>query len=695
MNRCRLLILIAAGVFFLSVSYFTTSVFALNLERNVAVHKETIQARQINKKEPKRGLQKDVQLLQQRLDIQDQVIADQNSRIRDMRVSAIRFSTLITIILFFIIGISSWFVAGRKAEMSARKWMDDYAVDFRKEVESLREAFRYHAEKMQKEGDPSAEATMRIINESITAGKKPDISDDARRSLQKESEYLGQVPERQYRAQDWAKLAFAAYADNKLSLTIEYFKSAVNAVDARKSEQARWLSSIGSILDVTKRYEEELAIYDEVISRFGSSTEMALQEQVAKALVNKGGRLGQLHRSEEAIAVSDEVISRFGSSTEIALQEQVAKALVNKGVRLGQLHRSEEAIAVYDEVIRRFGSSTETALQEQVAKTFFNKGVRLGQLHRSEEAIVIYDEVIRRFGSSTETALQEKTAMALFNKGTTLGQLHRSEEAIAVYDEVIRRFGSSTETALQEKTAMALVNKGTTLGQLHRSEEAIAVYDEVIKRFGSSKEAALQEQVAKALVNKEAKLGQIQRSEETMPVSDEVIKRFGSSNEMALQEQVEKALFNKEARLGQIQGSEEIMPVSDEAVNRFDSSMDAALQERAATALNLKGFRLLVKAKQTWDNEIEREKLLRNALVYFDESLRKKNDYSIALGNKGYVLFLMNRTDDAKEALHTALKTGRESLRDTELENAANSTVPEDTAFRELIVLLWDELNVH
>ena len=69
-------------------------------------------------------------------------------------------------------------------------------------------------------------------------------------------------------------------------------------------------------------------------------------------------------------------------TTEPALQELVATALVNKGVRLGAAGRSEEAIAVYDDVIARFADTTEPALQEPVATALVYKGVRLGELGR-------------------------------------------------------------------------------------------------------------------------------------------------------------------------------------------------------------------------------------------------------------------------------------------------------------------------
>ena len=106
----------------------------------------------------------------------------------------------------------------------------------------------------------------------------------------------------------------------------------------------------------------------------------ALREQVAKALFNKGVTLGALERSEEAIAVYDEVVARFGDAPDPTLREQVARALFNKGVTLGALERSEEALAVYDEVVARFGDDAATGVREQVAKALVNKGASVSRM---------------------------------------------------------------------------------------------------------------------------------------------------------------------------------------------------------------------------------------------------------------------------------------------------------------------------
>jgi tetratricopeptide (TPR) repeat protein len=85
-----------------------------------------------------------------------------------------------------------------------------------------------------------------------------------------------------------------------------------------------------------------------------------------RALVGKGVMLGELGRREEAIAVYDDIVGRFGAASETALREGVARALVNKGSALGELGRREEAIAVYDDVVGRFGTASEPTLREVI-----------------------------------------------------------------------------------------------------------------------------------------------------------------------------------------------------------------------------------------------------------------------------------------------------------------------------------------
>jgi hypothetical protein len=58
----------------------------------------------------------------------------------------------------------------------------------------------------------------------------------------------------------------------------------------------------------------------------GEASEPPLREQVASVLFNKGVRLGERDRSEKAVAVYDEVLARFGDASERALRQVVAIA---------------------------------------------------------------------------------------------------------------------------------------------------------------------------------------------------------------------------------------------------------------------------------------------------------------------------------------------------------------------------------
>ena len=77
-------------------------------------------------------------------------------------------------------------------------------------------------------------------------------------------------------------------------------------------------------------------------------------------------------------------MARFGQSSEPALREQVAMALVNKGVALGALNRNEEEIAAYEDVVARFGQSSEPALRESVARALINKNEVLERLSQKK-----------------------------------------------------------------------------------------------------------------------------------------------------------------------------------------------------------------------------------------------------------------------------------------------------------------------
>ena len=86
------------------------------------------------------------------------------------------------------------------------------------------------------------------------------------------------------------------------------------------------------------------------------------------ALVNKAARLGKLGRHQEAVATYNEVVTRFGESTDPGLLERVARAMVNKASNLATLNRTAQALEALDAVEQRFGKSLDPQIQQEVAR---------------------------------------------------------------------------------------------------------------------------------------------------------------------------------------------------------------------------------------------------------------------------------------------------------------------------------------
>jgi tetratricopeptide (TPR) repeat protein len=226
-------------------------------------------------------------------------------------------------------------------------------------------------------------------------------------------------------------------------------------------------TAIANLLDYSPEELEAcnfvIELYDKLSEQYQDRTSA---ESTCIVLLYKGIILSKQEQYEEAIAVYNNLIHRFGSSSESFFQEQVAQALIKKGVALAKLRRDEETIAVYDNIIYRFGDSNELSLRKVVAVILLNKALVLGhKLEQNKEAILVCEDIIQRFGNSNELPLQEFVAAALLFKGHMLVRLKQNREAIAVCDNLIQRFSGIDEPSLQEEVSQACDLKDKLSGQ--------------------------------------------------------------------------------------------------------------------------------------------------------------------------------------------------------------------------------------
>ena len=321
------------------------------------------------------------------------------------------------------------------------------------------------------------------------------------------------------------------------------------------------------------RMEEALAVFDQVVRRFGESNSPDTLSLVAMSLASKATRLASLNRIAEALADCEELLERFGESNSISSLEAIATAYAIKGSLLVLLDRPEEAIKVYDEFMVRFRTIKTPFVDQLVATALTAKGSLLNEMNRPKDALFAYNEVISRAGTSGTPPLLELVAKALVNKAALLGDLNRPEDALGVIDEVVSRFGESVVPTLLEPVAVSLFNKGTILSNLGQVDDAVTTYEEIVHRFEKSDSPATLEAVAKALNNKGAILGEQERTRDAMEAFQEVVHRLGDSHMPAVIDQVAIALANVGAALLRLNRLDDALATYGDILDRFENAI--------------------------------------------------------------------------------------------------------------------------
>jgi len=403
-----------------------------------------------------------------RIDAQDNRIADgiglHGAKVTELSNQTSMLGVFITVlaVLVAIVGILGGVFAFKRAEQIAKEqseqWFKENDAKLREEIDQLAtkasqacDAIDEHREdveniaKVAKADIEKSKASFKFDNDSSSV--------DLLAVYQESKQGSEDKPCAEWSAEDFHLKAGESFANEDYAKALEALSIQIYLLEASSKPEdeltlAKALFNKGITLGQLNRPEDELAVYEELIRRFGVSPEAALREWGAKALLNKGVALGRMNRPENELAAYDELINCFSESLDAALSEQVASALLNKGLTFGQMNRPEMELATYDELISRFSSSNELAISKSVATAFLNKGVVLGLMGCPEDELVAYNELIERFSDSPDPTINEQVVDALFFKGVTLGQLNRPEEARGVFKGIVRRFGDRIEPAL-------------------------------------------------------------------------------------------------------------------------------------------------------------------------------------------------------------------------------------------------------
>ena len=188
-----------------------------------------------------------------------------------------------------------------------------------------------------------------------------------------------------------------------------------------------------------------LPAYDEALRRHEEVHPASDSESVAKALAGKGALLGiELGRTAEALAVYEEVVRRFGTSEEPAILPTVDLAFFAKGVLLSILNRPAETLAAWDDVIRRLERREAPGDLELFSAALDGRGTALLRLQRLEEALAAWDDVVHRFDASDVPALREVVGSALLQSADVELGLQRYGQAVVTAGRALERFATES-----------------------------------------------------------------------------------------------------------------------------------------------------------------------------------------------------------------------------------------------------------
>jgi tetratricopeptide (TPR) repeat protein len=322
-----------------------------------------------------RVLDKDVLVLKEvsasKLDAQDKRISDiglataqQSNHLSaisnqtGMVGSQIGWTSVGVTVLVFVGGLFAFWSVTTRAEIEARAastaWFKENAIALHKEIDQLREQAAKAVEGISQHQAgvaASADAAKRsiakhansILTQNAADGDNPHRVDPAaEQAVTRVSDELKEKPEAEFTSQDHFARGLSQFAKGNHLSALESFRAASQLAPETvlNDELVRYLFAQGVALGMLGKPEEEIAIYDELLSRFGTDESPGVREQVAKGLLSKGITLGKMSKPEEATPIYDELFVRFGKDESPGVSEQVVMA--HNSLAFGQIVHAKQ-----------------------------------------------------------------------------------------------------------------------------------------------------------------------------------------------------------------------------------------------------------------------------------------------------------------------------------------------------------------
>ena len=214
-------------------------------------------------------------------------------------------------------------------------------------------------------------------------------------------------------------------------------------------------SEIGDIIESILESAHDLSVLHDIIG-----------PEMADALLNEARSLQELGENDDAMALYDQVIERFGPDPGAGNELQVGVALTSKSSLLIPLGRSHEAIVACEEIVGKYETSRDVSSAVLSVSAFWVKGTALIAVDNPTMALDAFNRALTQVDTLDAPIPSFILASLLHSKGLALVQLGQLDNALATFDEALMQFGMDLELQQNGTTAMLLISKALVLSQL-------------------------------------------------------------------------------------------------------------------------------------------------------------------------------------------------------------------------------------
>jgi len=248
-----------------------------------------------------------------------------------------------------------------------------------------------------------------------------------------------------------------------------------------------------------REFDGALTKLDEAIKLFGNDPRGEDCVWLARALHGRGLALKGLQRFDEALAAFNLVLTRFAGSSEPELREVRRSSLFEAGLTLDSAGRFVEAAEYFVKVIEYLKGATTLFERRSLAHAMYNHATMLRQAKRTEDAVRAFDATYKRFASDDDPHVCRFVARAVYNKATSFAEAEQIDRAITELLAAFEHCRVSKDPEIRERAARAIFFLSGQYVRRGQTTEWFQTLVQFVERCGGATEPAIQAYVGRAI----------------------------------------------------------------------------------------------------------------------------------------------------------------------------------------------------